>query len=171
MFCIREIITFSFCMIILIVLWMVPLWFKGEYPAFTILDRVCTSIFIVDYLLRWATADFKLKRGKISFLIYPFTPMAILDLVSFIPSFAPANASFKTVRVLRVIGALRAFKLIRHSQTIHILIDAARVSACHFLSRSPSPSSTYLQALRSCSTSNRKPMRPSSTHSIGRSSA
>ena len=117
--------VYNFVMSVLIVVWMVPLWFKEEIPAFVILDHVLTAIFIVDYLLRWATADFKLKRGKASFLLYPFTPMAILDLLSFLPSFAAANSSLKTIRVLRIIGALRAFKLVRHSKTIRMLLDAA----------------------------------------------
>ena len=122
----RVAAVYNFVMAVLIVLWMVPLWFKEENPAFVVLDRALTAIFIVDYLLRWMTADFKLKRGKASFALYPFTPMAILDLVSFIPSFAPANASLKAIRILRIIGALRAFKLVRHSKSIHMLLDAAR---------------------------------------------
>lgn len=117
---------YNFIMVVLIALWMVPLWFKGKNDAFIVLDRCCTAVFIVDYLLRWATADFKLKRGKASFALYPFTPMAILDLISFVPSFIPANASLKTVRIFRVVGALRAFKLMRHSKSMHILMDAAR---------------------------------------------
>ena len=120
----RVAIVYNTIMVALIVLWMVPLWFKGDNPAFAVIDRSCTGVFIVDYLLRWATADFKLKRGKASFALYPFTPMAILDLLSFAPTFVPANASLKTIRVLRVIGALRAYKLVRHSKSIRMLLDA-----------------------------------------------
>ena len=121
----RAAAVYNFAMVVLIVVWMVPLWFKEEIAAFIVLDRACTAIFIVDYLLRWATADFKLKRGKASFLLYPFTPMAILDLVSFLPSFVAVNSSFKAIRFLRVLGALRAFKLVRHSKSIRMLLDAA----------------------------------------------
>ena len=32
-----------------------------------------------NYILRILTADKKLRRGAISFFLYPFTPMAIID--------------------------------------------------------------------------------------------
>lgn len=122
----RAAAIYNFIMVVLIVVWMIPLWFKHESDLFVIIDRCITGVFIVDYLLRWATADFKLKRGKASFILYPFTPMAILDLLSFAPTFVPANGSLKAVRILRVMGALRAFKLVRHSKSIRMLLDAAR---------------------------------------------
>ena len=109
-----------------IVLWLVPLWFKGEIAAFVVLNRVCVAIFIVDYLLRWVTADFKLKRGKASFFLYPITPLAILDLISILPIFLPMNASFEAIRAIRVAGSLRAFNLVRHSRTIRVLMAAGR---------------------------------------------
>ena len=52
--------------------------------------------------------------------------MAILDLVSLLPSFVPVDGTLKVVRFLRIIGVLRAFKLIRHSKSIRVLSDAAR---------------------------------------------
>ena len=41
------------------------------------LDFVSTIIFIIDYLLRLLTADYKLEKGKLSFLLYPFTFLAL----------------------------------------------------------------------------------------------
>ena len=47
-----------------------------------IIDKISVGIFIVDYILRWSTADFLFKKkSPISFLKYPFTVMAIIDLV------------------------------------------------------------------------------------------
>ena len=108
-------------MVFVIVLCLVPLWFKEVNLGLVILDRICVSIFIFDYVLRWVTADFKLNRGKASFFLYPITPMAILDLLSILPSFAPLSGSLKAVRILRILRALRAFKLIRFSKTIQLL--------------------------------------------------
>jgi len=121
----RAAAVYNFVMMVLVVLWMVPLWFKEQNFAFIVMDRACTAVFIVDYLLRWSTADFKLKRGKMSFALYPFTLMAIMDLLSFLPSFVPANGSLKAIRFLRILGALRTFKLVRHSQSIRLLLNAA----------------------------------------------
>lgn len=49
-------------------------------------DKIAVVIFIVDYLLRWFTADHKLNKGKASFILYPVMPMAVLDLLCILPS-------------------------------------------------------------------------------------
>ena len=46
-------------MIVVIVLSMVPLVFKQTTPLLTGLDRATVAVFMVDYLLRWSTADYK----------------------------------------------------------------------------------------------------------------
>jgi len=49
-------------------------------------------VFIIDYILRWITADYKLeKREILSFIRYPFTPMALIDLLSILPSLTIIN--------------------------------------------------------------------------------
>ena len=55
----------------------------ADFYMFHIIDAIAVMIFIVDYLLRWGTADYKLnKKGIVPFIKYPFTFMAIIDLVS-----------------------------------------------------------------------------------------
>ena len=63
-----------------------PLMFAYERPYFHVIEQVTVVLFIIDYLLRWATADFRLKKGFWSFLLYPFTPWAIIDLLSILPA-------------------------------------------------------------------------------------
>ena len=90
------------------------------------------GIFIIDYLLRWATADFKYeKRGILSFLKYPFSPMAIIDLLSILPSLSIVNNGFKALRVLRMIRTLRVFrvlKVVRYSKSFQIIGNVVRSS-------------------------------------------
>ena len=119
-------IWYNRVMVVVIVACMVPLWFKETNLGFFILDRVCVSVFIIDYLLRWITADLSLNRGKVSFLIYPITPMAILDLLSILPSFVRVNGSLRAIRIVRILRALRAFRIIRHSKSIRALLAAGR---------------------------------------------
>ena len=101
----------------LIVASLLPLCFKGSSPVLESIENVCVLVFIVDYLARWATADLKIDKGALSFLIYPFTPMAIIDLLSILPVFNALNDALRTLRVLRLFRALRAFKLIRYSKS------------------------------------------------------
>ena len=46
-------------MLVVILLSLVPLAFKSSAYGFVVIDRVCVIIFIMDYILRLITADFK----------------------------------------------------------------------------------------------------------------
>ena len=100
-------------MTVLIIASLLPLCFKESSPILETIEYGCVLVFIVEYLARWVTADLKLRKGALSFVIYPFTPMAIIDLLSILPVFNALNDALRTLRVLRLFRALRAFKLIR----------------------------------------------------------
>jgi len=104
-------------MTVLIIASLLPLCFKGASPVLEAIECACVVVFIADYLARWVTADLKIGKGALSFVIYPFTPMAIIDLLSILPVFVALNDAFRTLRVLRLFRALRAFKLIRYSKS------------------------------------------------------
>lgn len=112
-------------MMISIIASIVPMAFKTTNMVFEILDKVTVGIFIVDYFLRIMTADLKLKKGAKSFVIYPFTPMAIIDLVAILPSLVVLNSGFrllKIFRLLRTMRVLRVFKVIRYSTPIKMIL-------------------------------------------------
>ncbi len=112
-------------MMIVIVISLIPLAFKTEYFVFQIVDKICVVIFIIDYLLRLLTADFKYgKKSVVSFLRYPFSFMAVIDLVSILPSISVINSGFKVLRIMRMIRALRVlrvFKAVRYSNSLQII--------------------------------------------------
>ena len=119
-------------MLVLIVLSMIPLAFKNESLALAFIDKGCACIFVVDYLLRFLTADYKLQdHSAMAFVKYPFTFMALIDLISILPSFTIINSSFKVLRVFRMFRALRVariFKIARYSKSVHIILDVFRRS-------------------------------------------
>ena len=119
-------------MLVSIVGSLIPLAFKTENTIFFVIDKAAMVIFIIDYLLRWATADFKYeKRGILPFLKYPFSPMAIIDLLSILPSLSIVNNGFKALRVLRMIRTLRVFrvlKVVRYSKSFQIIGNVVRSS-------------------------------------------
>ena len=113
-------------MLVAIIVSLIPLAFKSENMVFIVLDKVVCGIFIIDYLLRWMTADYKLEKGKWSFVKYPFTIMAIFDLLSILPSLSIISKGFKVLRVLRMLRALRVirvFKAFRYSRNIAIIVN------------------------------------------------
>lgn len=113
--------AYDYLMIIAIIVSLLPLCFKQDLEAFFITDAIVTILFIADYLLRWSTADLALKRGWKSFLLYPFTPMAIIDLLSILPFFLPMNQGLKALRLLRLVRALRAIRFIRESRSFRVI--------------------------------------------------
>ena len=119
--------TYDIVMLIAIVFGILPLMFRTQYEFFWHLDLFSGICFIVDYVLRWVTADFSSKRGKIaSFVIYPFTPMAIIDLLSILPIFNLLGPTFKVFRVSRLLKILRIFKVIRYFEPLVIIMSVIR---------------------------------------------
>ena len=115
---------YDFIMMTTIVISVVPLAFKETNTVFRWIDYITVSIFILDYFLRLITADYKLKKSVVSFFIYPITPMAIIDLVSILPSISVLNSGFrllKLFRLLRTLKVLRAFKFLRYSKSFDII--------------------------------------------------
>jgi voltage-gated potassium channel len=123
---------YDYFMIVVIIASLVPLAFKSENKVFFIIDKVTVVIFIIDYLLRWITADYKFeKKGIVSFIRYPFSFMAIIDLISILPSLTVINDGLKVLRVLRMIRALRVFrvfKAMRYSKSFEIIGNVLRSS-------------------------------------------
>ena len=85
--------AYDFIMMVAILASIVPLAFKGTNVVFQWIDRVTVCVFIADYLLRLITADYKLKNSVFSFFVYPLTPMAVIDLLSILPSVTVTTAS------------------------------------------------------------------------------
>jgi voltage-gated potassium channel len=111
-------------MICVIVISMIPLAIKNAPIFFVYLEWVVTGIFIVDYILRLITADIKLGKGKKSFLLYPFTPMAIIDILSILPTILLINEALRVLKTFRLIRALRVFKIFkgfRYSKQMEII--------------------------------------------------
>lgn len=111
-------------MTVFIIASLVPLCFWEESAVLWAIEYGCVVVFIADYIARWITADFKLEKGALSFLAYPFTPMAIVDMVTILPAFIALNPAWRTLRVLRLLRALRAFRIIRYSKSVTAIVNA-----------------------------------------------
>lgn len=113
--------SYDIIMLICILVSIIPLMFSYELSFFKPLEIITVSVFILDYIARWITASIRLKKGWISFLIYPFTPMAIIDLLSIIPAFNVIGNSFKLLRLTRFFRLIRVFRAVRYSNRIEML--------------------------------------------------
>ena len=116
--------VYDIIMMITIIISIIPLAFKQSNIVFEYIDYITVTIFIIDYLLRLLTADYKLKKSALSFVLYPVTPMAIIDLVSILPSVTFLNSGFrllKLFRLLRTLKVFRTFKFLRYSKSFVII--------------------------------------------------
>lgn len=114
---------YDWFMLVMIIISIGPLMFKADYPIFYVFDKIAVVVFIIDYILRWLTADLRRpnKPAWKAILIYPITPMAIIDLLSILPSFSMANKALKLFRITRLLKILRVFKFIRYSKHFQVL--------------------------------------------------
>ena len=114
--------TFMFTVIIMSI---IPLACVKQQSWMTLIDRITVIIFIVDYILRWFVAD-KLSNKLNKFILYPLTPMAIIDLLSILPSITLLNSSFKLLKIFRLFRSLRLLKilkLVRYSKSITMICN------------------------------------------------
>lgn len=117
---------YDFIMMTTIVISLIPLAFKETNIVFQWIDYITVGIFVLDYFLRILTADYKLKKSVFSFFVYPITPMAMIDLISILPSVTVLNNGFrllKLFRLLRTLKVLRAFKFLRYSKSFDIIVS------------------------------------------------
>lgn len=125
----RLSVGYNIFMMAVIFISIIPLGFKTTNSIFLAIDKVTAIVFVVDYLLRIITADFKVKRGAASFLLYPFTPMAVIDLIAILPSLTMLNSGLRLVKIIRVmktIRVFRVFKAVRYSKNINTILCVFR---------------------------------------------
>ena len=115
--------VYDWSMLAVIVMGIIPLMFRNQVKLFWYFDLVSGICFIIDYVLRWVTADLNSgKKGIKAFLLYPFTPMAIIDFLSILPTLNLLSPTFKVVRVSRMLKILRAIKVIRYYEPLEIIM-------------------------------------------------
>jgi len=113
----------DYIILVTIIISVIPMMCKRPNYLFHLFDMTAAYIFIIDYIFRLITADYKLKKGPRSFYIYPFTPFAIIDLLSILPSFVFMHSSLKLLRIFRLFKTLRLFKAYKYSEDF-IMITA-----------------------------------------------
>lgn len=117
---------YDFFMMGCIVLSILPLCFIQQTQFLKIVDKITVAIFILDYFLRWITVNYGEIRPIKRYCYYPFTFMAIIDLMSILPSLISINNAFKLLRVLRLFKTFRVFKLFRYSKNLQIIINVIK---------------------------------------------
>ena len=114
--------VYDIWMLVCIIVSILPLMFAKSYPVFRITEIVTVTAFIIDYAARWYTSPVSLRKGYVSYLFYPLTPMAVIDLLSILPALNLINGTFKLLRLTRLLKIIRLLKIFRYSSRIEMFV-------------------------------------------------
>ena len=122
--------AYDLMMLVAVIVGLIPLSLKMENPYTRSIDATTALIFLLDYILRIWTADYKMGvKSYKSYLAYIVSPLAIIDLLSVVPIMClifPSSNAFALFRMFRLLRAFRLLKLIRYSKTIIVLENMFR---------------------------------------------
>lgn len=122
-------------MLVCVVVSLIPLCFKSDNMLFLWIDRITTVMFIIDYILRWLTADFRItKYRKWAFVIYPFTAFALLDIIAILPFFFDINKGFRMVKIFRVFKTAKVLRVLKYSNNFNRLVNVMKKESKSLLS-------------------------------------
>lgn len=114
-------IVYDVIMLLTITASIIPLMFVEYHPAFHYIELITVVLFIIDYILRWMTEDYRSGKGSNAFVTYPITFWAIIDLLSILPCLGILSKSFKIFRITRLLKVLRLFKFFRYTDKVQML--------------------------------------------------
>lgn len=114
-------------MVLVTLVSFVPLVFHDDNVGPLILiNIICALVFIVDYILRFITADYRYKEQSVrSFLKYPFSPLALIDLIVILSVTTSINSGFRLLRTARLLHVVRIFQHSRSLQLLKIVLKRA----------------------------------------------
>ncbi len=119
--------AYDVLMTMAVIVGLVPMTLKADNIFTHWIEIVTSVIFILDYIARVWTADFKMGyQNYRAYIAYVLTPLAIFDLLSILPVaylFLPVT---NRITLLRLFRFFRVFKLVRYSKTMVIIANVVR---------------------------------------------
>ncbi|MBQ5426697.1 MAG: ion transporter [Pseudobutyrivibrio sp.] len=114
-------------MTIAIIVGLIPLTLKSASKYTIWIDLATSVIFLIDYVARIYTADYKMGyKNYRAYIAYLFTPLAIFDLLSILPVLCVILPNSTGIKLLRLFRVFRVLKLIRYSKTMIIISNVIR---------------------------------------------
>ena len=122
-------ITYKYIMIFFIILSLIPLTSKSENMFFTISELVCLGDFIIDFMLRWITADYKFGTdSKKAFIKYPLRIISFIDMVSIFALFCSVFNLFNNSKLVGILTVFRIIRILRYSKSVRTILNILKKS-------------------------------------------
>ncbi len=131
---------------------ILPIMFKREMYPFLHMERTAVIILALDYLLRFVVSDYIIGKGRLSFLIYPFTLGAVVDFISILP-FGRIFRAFRIFKMLRYMDIfvyiMQVYKRVRRVlfTTLLIALSYIFVTALFMFNAEGESFSSFFDAL------------------------
>lgn len=121
---------YNVTMVVMIFASLLPLVTRHSTPFLETIEWGTTMVFLIEYFIRWSIADKILGKGKKSFILYPLTAWALVDILSIIPTFNILSVTwfgtFKLFRLSRFFRIVRVFKFFRYSSKLNAFLVVLR---------------------------------------------
>lgn len=119
------------CMVtVAVIVGLLPLTMKTTNKYITCIDITTTAIYLIDYIMRVYTSDYKMGvKSYKAYIAYMLSPLAIIDFLSILPIatiFLPPLPVIKLIRIFRIFRVFRVFKLVRYSKTMVNITNVIR---------------------------------------------
>lgn len=122
-------VLYKYIMIFVITLSLVPLMTKSNAVFLKWTDCFCLVVFIVDYLLRWYTADYKFQnKSWLSFVRYPFRMISIIDLLSILALVSSVTGWLSRVVFAQALTVFRIVRIFRYSKSVQTILNILKKS-------------------------------------------
>lgn len=91
------------------------------YAILKTIETLAVYILFFDYVLCWATHDYRSKHsGIVAFILYPFTPKAIITLVGLLPTLTLLPRLFALLRLANL------GRLLRYSKSLRLVVNSIK---------------------------------------------
>jgi voltage-gated potassium channel len=134
---------FNFCLASLIILNVLAMmletmdsFYKEWQEFFIAFELFSAAFFLVEYLLRIWVADLtpKYQQPLTGRLRYMLSPLALVDLISFLPSLLLLGGmDLRFLRMLRLFRVVRLLHIPRYNQAMYAIWQAARTKRAEFV--------------------------------------
>lgn len=122
-------VIYKYFMISVIALSLIPLTTKEDPTFFSLIEGFCLVVFIVDYLLRWSTADFKFgNQSWTSFAKYPFRIISVIDLMSIFALLCSMQGWLIGFKLTEVLTVFRIVRIFRYSKSVRTILEILKSS-------------------------------------------
>ena len=117
-------VLYKYAMIFFIILSIFPLTLKSKPHIIIGAEILCVAVFIIDYILRLITADYKLNlNGVQAFLRFPVRLISIVDLLSIFALTCSAFGLFSEFQFTKILAVFRIIRIFRYSKSARTILE------------------------------------------------